>query len=179
MTAPTAVANSPSTRLNRAANAHPDAADRSALSTVYSQDRTTNRRVFVEAWRKARAGAALDALEQRIVDLIERHPEYRAAFRDEDDALTRDWLPALGEVNPFLHLSLHLAVIEQITTDQPVGIRKLFARLVAQQFGDTHGAEHQVMECLAEALWQSQRDGQTFRPKAYLKCIRRRSPAGV
>ena len=145
---------------------------------MYSQDRTTNRRVFVEAWRKAQAGAALDALEQRIVDLIGRHPEYRAAFRDDDDALARDWLPELGEVNPFLHLSLHLAVLEQVTIDQPVGIRKLFAKLVAHQLGDTHAAEHQVMECLAEALWQSQRDGQSFRPKSYLKCIRRRAAAG-
>lgn len=145
---------------------------------VYSHDRSTNRRVFVEAWRKAQAGASLDSLEQRIVSLIARHPEYRAAFCDDDDVLARDWLPELGEVNPFLHLSLHLAVLDQVTIDQPVGIRKLFARLVAHQFGDTHAAEHQVMECLAEALWHSQRDGQTFRPKAYLKCIRRRGGAG-
>ena len=37
-------------------------------------------------------------------------------------SLDRDWAPKGGETNPFLHLSLHLAVAEQLAIDQPAGI---------------------------------------------------------
>lgn len=138
---------------------------------MFHQDRTDNRRVFIDAWRKAGAGEPLTDMERRIADLMARHPEYRAAWTE--DALDQDWLPELGDVNPFLHLGLHLAVLEQLAIDQPKGIRRAFRTLLDEHFGDQHAAEHQVMDCLAEMLWRTQREGQPYRPKAYLKCLHR------
>lgn len=142
---------------------------------MYGADRTKNRRVSVEAWRKAQAGEPLTDMEARLADLIGQHPEYHGAFRDDEDALLRDWLPEGGEANPFMHISLHLALLEQLALDQPAGLRKAFTRLIDSHFGDTHAAEHTAMECLAEALWLAQREGREFRPKGWLKCIRRRT----
>ena len=63
---------------------------------------------------------------------------------DTSSAITRR---RAATVNPFLHLSLHLAVAEQLAIDQPPGIRAQFERLRAAK-GDEHAALHAVLECL-------------------------------
>lgn len=139
---------------------------------MFSNDRQTHRRVFIEAWRKAEAGEPLEALEAQIVEILRLHPEYHVHLGDPEGALDRDWLPEDGETNPFLHLGLHLAVLEQTSLDRPSGIRKLYRQLIATT-GDLHDADHRVMECLAEALWRTTQGSKPFNEKAYLKCIRR------
>jgi hypothetical protein len=139
---------------------------------MFSDDRKTHRQVMVDAWAKARNGLPLEPLEAQIVQIVQMHPEYRAALDEPEATLDRDWLPENGDTNPFLHLGLHLAVLEQIGLDRPAGIRKLHAHLVAAT-GTAHAADHRVIDCLAEALWRAQRDGKPFNEKAYLKCIRR------
>jgi hypothetical protein len=74
-------------------------------------------------------------------------------------------------MNPFLHLSLHLAIAEQLAIDQPVGIRAEYERLVAAR-GDEHEALHAILECLGETLWQAQRLGGAPDEAAYLDCVR-------
>ena len=139
---------------------------------MFSDDRQTHRRVFIEAWRKAGAGEPLQPLEAQIVEILRLHPEYHDHLRDPDGVLDRDWLPEGGETNPFLHLGLHLAVLEQVGLDRPTGVRKLYRRLI-ESTGDVHEADHIIMECLAETLWRTSQDGKPFNEKAYLKCIRR------
>jgi len=93
-------------------------------------------------------------------------------LRDPEEALDRDWDPRAGEANPFLHLALHLAIVEQLGLDRPAGIRALHRNL-SREMGDTHEAEHRIVECLARALWRAQHDGKGFDAKSYLKCIKR------
>ena len=57
---------------------------------------------------------------------------------------------------------MHLAIEEQLSIDQPPGIRLEFARIAAKS-GDRHAACHEVMECLAETVWRAQRDGVALR----------------
>lgn len=135
-------------------------------------DRQSHRQVFVEAWNKARAGLPLAPLEARIVEILRIHPEYHLLLEAPDSILDRDYLPEQGETNPFLHLGLHLTVLEQVSIDQPAGIRALHARLL-RAIGDEHAATHAILECLGAALWKLQRDRRPFDPKSYLKCIRR------
>jgi hypothetical protein len=104
-------------------------------------------------------------------DLVELHPEYHALL-EADDALTHEWTPEQGETNPFLHLSLHLAIEEQLSIDQPPGIRAGFETLQARR-GDRHEALHAVLDCLGEMVWRSQRERQPPDGAAYLDCIRR------
>ncbi|EXJ15197.1 DUF1841 family protein [Imhoffiella purpurea] len=137
---------------------------------MLSADRQTHRRIFIQAWRKARQSEPLEPLERQIVEILQRHPEYQGLLETEDATLDKDFLPQQGETNPFLHLGLHLAILEQISIDQPAGIRQGYLDL-AQGLGDAHQAEHRIMECLANALWRLQHDQGPFDEGDYLACI--------
>jgi hypothetical protein len=137
----------------------------------HDQDRGGLRRLYVEAWRKHRAGRPLEPLEHQIVTVIEQHPEYHALLEDEAEALGRDFTPEGGQSNPFLHMGLHLAIREQAATDRPAGIAAIRAQLV-ERFADPHEAEHRMLERLAEALWLSQRTAQPPDEGAYLESLR-------
>jgi hypothetical protein len=137
----------------------------------HDQSRDQLRQMYIDAWRKRRERMPLEPLEAQITDVIELHPEYQAALEDPDRVLDRDYSPEGGQSNPFLHMGLHLAVRDQIGTDRPLGIRQAFVEL-AQRLGDEHGAEHQMIECLAQAMWESQRSGLPPNELAYLESVR-------
>jgi len=126
----------------------------------------------MEAWRKRRAGLPSEPLEAQVADVIALHPEYHAALERGEDALARDYIPEGGQSNPFLHMGLHLAVRDQIATDRPAGLRKAFESL-AQRIGSAHDAEHRIIECLAEAMWDAQRSGRPPDEAAYLQRVLR------
>lgn len=141
---------------------------------MLTNNRNELRQHYLSAWHKACANEPLSALEEQIVAVIRQHPEYQPLLEQGETALAREWRPESGDTNPFLHMGLHLALQEQLATDRPAGIRRLYKAMIDACLGDVHTAEHRILDCLAEALWKAQRDGQDLRPKAYLKCIKRR-----
>jgi len=140
---------------------------------MFSGDRGELRRVFFECWRLKRDGKPLDGLQQIIAGVIEQHPEYHRLLENRDD-LDRDFNTRQGEDNPFLHLSMHIALIEQISTDRPPGVRDCHRKL-SRSLGSAHEAEHRMMQCLSEALWQAQRNKAMPDESAYLACLKRLS----
>ena len=136
------------------------------------QTRDELRGMYFAAWRKFRAGQPLEPLERQIAAVIAEHPEYHAWLEAGDSALTAEFAPEGGQMNPFLHLGLHLAVREQVATDRPAGIAGVHAALAAR-FGDAHGAEHAMLEILGEIVWESQRAGRAPDEAAYLERLRR------
>ena len=139
---------------------------------LFDTDRDSLRRFYVESWQKAREGRPLTPLESQVADVVERHPEYQAMLGDPERAMGREYLPEDGETNPFLHMGLHLALAEQVSTDRPPGVAAVHRRLGAR-LGGSHDAEHAMMECLAEAIWQAQRDGRAPDEDAYMACLER------
>ena len=137
---------------------------------MFNPSRDEARRFLIDAWNNRRAGLPLSDLERIAVAIIARHPEYHALL--EEDNLDRDWRPESGDVNPFLHLSLHLAVAEQLAIDQPPGIRAEFDRIRVAR-GDEHEAQHAVLECLGEVLWNAQRHSTAPDAALYLACLAR------
>jgi|SRR4051794_32246052 len=137
-----------------------------------TQSRDQLRNVYIEAWRKRREGLPMEPLEMQIADVIQLHPEYQAALTKSESVLDRDYTPEGGQSNPFLHMGLHLAVRDQLATDRPVGIRKAFDA-VAKRAGDAHEAEHQLIECLAETLWDAQRVGLPPDEMLYLQRVQK------
>jgi len=137
---------------------------------MYAPTRDEARRFLIDAWAKRRAGAPLSGLEETAAKLIAMHPEYHAILEAPERHLERDYAPEAGAINPFLHLSLHLAVAEQLAIDQPRGIRAQFERLAAAR-GDEHAALHAVLECLGEVVWQAQRLRAAPDEKLYLDCL--------
>ena len=140
---------------------------------MFTPSRDEARRFIGEAWNKYRAGQPLSSLEQTVAGIVALHPEYHDLVENAQRHLERDWSPESGTTNPFLHLSLHLAIAEQLAIDQPPGIRAQFERLRAG-LGDEHAALHAVLECLGETLWQAQRMGQPLDGAAYLECLKRK-----
>lgn len=133
--------------------------------------RDSMRQQYVEAWRKAQAGEALEPLQQVIATIVAMHPEYHA-FLSSDDAVGYEFSVESGQSNPFLHMGLHIALHEQLSTDRPAGFRQAYQAIVARH-GDVHEAEHQIMECLGKSLWQAQRSGQMPDEAAYLECVQK------
>lgn len=137
---------------------------------MFNPTRDQARQFLFEAWRKYRDRAILTDLEALAADHVLRHPEYHALLADAEANLDRDWRPEAGETNPFLHLMMHLSISEQLSIDQPAGIRARFLTL-ARRLGDEHAAQHETMDCLAEMIWTSQRYGAPPDGAAYLACL--------
>jgi hypothetical protein len=136
-----------------------------------TQSREQLRRAYMDAWRKHRERLPMEPLEAQIADVVVLHPEYHPKLEREEDALNQDYSPESGQSNPFLHMGLHLAVRDQIATDRPKGIRSAYEAIAGSR--DPHEAEHMMIECLAEAIWESQRSGRPPDEQAYLESIRR------
>lgn len=138
---------------------------------MFNPSREQVRQFFCESWRKHRAHAILQGAEATAADLIEQHPEYHALLENPGEALEKEFTPESGQMNPFLHLSLHLAIADQISIDQPFGIRAAYDTLRARL--DVHEAEHAILECLGETIWKAQRQGGELDANDYLERVRR------
>jgi Domain of unknown function (DUF1841) len=139
---------------------------------MFNPTREQVRRFFFDAWRKYRDGAPLEGMETVAIEIAMLHPEYHPVLDAPDRHVDQDYTPEGGQTNPFLHMSLHMAVAEQIGIDQPAGIRAEFERIAAAR-GDRHEALHAVLECLGEVVWRAQRDQAPPDGEAYLECLRR------
>lgn len=139
---------------------------------MFTPTREQVRNFFFDTWRKYREGAALEGLETVALEVLLLHPEYHHVLDDPARFLDRDYTPEEGQTNPFLHMSMHVAIAEQLSIDQPPGIRAEFERILAAR-GDRHDALHAVLECLGEVVWQAQRDRAAPDTEAYLECLRR------
>ena len=141
---------------------------------MFAPSQNDVRQFFCEAHRKQRDGAPLTPLEVLAGDWIAQHPEYHADLADVDAALAAVYTVEDGRSNPFLHLSMHLSISEQIGIDQPRGIRQAF-ELLRHRLGSAHEAQHEVMECLGEMMWASQRSGLPPDGERYIECVRQRA----
>ncbi|KTD11661.1 hypothetical protein Lgra_1119 [Legionella gratiana] len=115
------------------------------------------RHMFFSSWEKYQQRVLLSPLEHEIVQVILAHPEYHKMLGNQYKFQQQSYSPELGEPNPFLHMGLHLAVREQISTDRPIGISAIYTKLL-QKYHDPLAVEHLIMEQLAECLWLSQKN---------------------
>ena len=139
--------------------------------TLFNPSRDEVRQFFCGAWQKQLTGGVLTPIEMIACSWIKLHPEYHAILTS-NEALSHEFTPEQGQTNPFLHLSMHLSISEQISIDQPPGI-KLVAEQLTRKLDSEHEAQHQIMECLGRALWESQRNGQALDAHAYIESIRK------
>ena len=140
---------------------------------MFNPSRDDVRDFFFGVWKKHEAREIMTPLETQALDWVLEHPEYHPLLAAPEQSRSKDFGPEFGAVNPFLHLSLHLSVTEQISIDQPPGIRAQYERL-AKKHGSLHETAHDVLECLGETVWQAQRDNAPPDGEAYLECIKRK-----
>ena len=129
---------------------------------LYGHDRSRMRQFYLDAWRKYRTQQEIEPLERLIAEVIALHPEYHSLLQSQ--TLHKDFE---GETNPFLHMSLHIAVREQLSADRPPGVRAIYQQLLLHK-RDNHAAEHLMIEVLAESLWQAQQNGTAPDEQRYL-----------
>jgi Domain of unknown function (DUF1841) len=141
---------------------------------MFEPTRDQAREFFFETWRKAQAGEVMTGMEALALEIVLLHPEYHGVLGDPERSQHRDYYPELGQTNPFLHMSLHLALEEQLSIDQPRGIVTCFGALAARH-GERHAALHDAIECLAEMLWRAQRERAEPDGAAYLECLEARA----
>lgn len=141
---------------------------------MFNPSRDQARQFLFDTWAKQKAGAPLTDLEKIALMVISLHGEYHGLLDQPERYLGRDYLPEFGETNPFLHMNMHLAIEEQLSIDQPRGVRELY-RSLCEATGDEHTAQHEMMDCLAEMIWQAQRSGTGPDGGLYLACMRRKA----
>lgn len=137
---------------------------------MFQPTRDEARQFLFESWRKRRVGELLTPLEDLTAQLIDKHPEYHALFDDPERNQDKDFAPDGDVVNPFLHLMMHLTIEEQISIGQPQGIREQFVRLT-QKYESEHEAQHAIMDCLGEMIWQAQRNKTGPDATVYMNCL--------
>lgn len=141
--------------------------------SLYNPSRDQARQFLFDAWAKFKQNTQLTDLEKIAVEVMQMHPEYHAILDAPERYLHQQYFPEMGETNPFLHLSLHLSVIEQISINQPIGISEVYATLLKKD-GDRHAAQHDLLECLAETIWYSQRNNVPLDSAHYMKLLNER-----
>ena len=135
------------------------------------QNREQLRQMYLDAWRKYTARQPLEPLEAQVAAVVAEHPEYVPVLESGPPALAADYTPEGGRENPFLHMGLHLAIREQVATHRPPGIAEIHQSL-SKRLGDSHAAEHAMLEALAETLWEAQRAGKAPDEQRYLERLR-------
>ena len=131
------------------------------------------RRYFGHVWQNRLNPLQLDALQQKALRIIEAHPEYQIYLEQVEEYLDKNWTPEQGETNPFLHLSLHLSIQEQVGIDQPFGIRAIHQKLIGMHNDNWVKAEDEMMDALVETIWQAQRHNQGLDVNAYMTRLRK------
>jgi len=139
---------------------------------IFNPSREEVRRFFCDSWKKKTEGHILDPMETLASDWMVDHPEYHALLNDPEGAIAQDYTPERGETNPFLHLSMHLSISEQISVNQPPGIKEI-ARKLTLKTGSEHEAQHLIMKCLGQVLWEAQREGGQLSPEKYLEALKK------
>ena len=136
----------------------------------FSNDRTKLRRTYFDIWQKTLKKQPLEPMEQMISQVINEHPEYHPMFANEK-ALNKEFFSET-EANPFMHMGLHLAIREQIATRRPEILAVCYNSLCTK-FGNSHDAEHQIMECLTEMLWTAQQKNAPPDEVHYINCLKK------
>jgi len=136
--------------------------------SIFNPSRDEVRAFFFEVWRKHQQQSVLTPLEELALRVMLLHPEYHATLDRPEQYAQQEYFPEQGETNPFLHMSLHLSLLEQISINQPTGITQVYQQLLLH-YQDEMQVQHGMMECLVETIWQAQRYQQPLDSAAYLQ----------
>jgi hypothetical protein len=142
--------------------------------SLFNPSRDEVRAFFFEAWKKFKAQKPLTDLEKIALGVMHMHPEYHAILDAPDRFKHQDYFPEFGETNPFLHMSLHLSLLEQISINQPTGIADIYTKLKLKHQNE-HDAQHAILECLAETIWQAQRSNTGMDSAHYLQLLQQKA----
>lgn len=132
--------------------------------SMYTDNRDAYRQLFFNVWAKYQKQLALQPVEQQVLEVIVAHPEYHALLNAPQQYMTQEFEL---EENPFFHMSLHIAIREQLVLDRPAGIKQVHRQLLTK-FANAHDAEHYMATVLARVMYTAQQNGLPPDEKEYL-----------
>jgi hypothetical protein len=141
---------------------------------MFVQDRDEARSYFYQVWSKQKNKLPLEPIEAIISDVIMEHPEYHHYLEVEESSKENDFSPEQNETNPFLHMGMHIALKEQVSSNRPTGINDAYKKIMTKS-SSTHDAEHKMMECLGRILWEAHRNNALPNDDDYLECLNKAS----
>jgi hypothetical protein len=134
---------------------------------MYTDNRNAYRQIFFDVWQKHLKKLPLQTVEAQVLDVILAHPEYHAMLDNQQTFMTQEF--SLQE-NPFIHMSLHIALREQLQLDRPAGIKEVAQNLIKKY--SAHDAEHMMTTVMANMMYQSQQTGNAPDDNDYLRQLR-------
>ena len=141
--------------------------------SLFNPSRDEVREFFFDAWAKFKAQKPLTDLEKIGLGVMLMHSEYHAILDAPEQFKSQEYFPEFGETNPFLHMSLHLSISEQISINQPTGIAAIYVQLKIKHQNE-HDAQHDILECLAEVIWQAQRNNSALDSHNYVQLLQQK-----
>jgi hypothetical protein len=138
--------------------------------SLFNPSRDEVRDFFFHSWAKFKQSQPLTDLEKIAINIIQMHPEYHSILDKPEQYKHQPYFPEQGETNPFLHMSLHLSILEQISINQPVGITDIYTQLKIKH-QEEHAAQHDVLDCLAETIWIAQQNNTGLNANHYLELL--------
>ena len=142
--------------------------------SLFNPSRDEVREFFFNTWSQFKTQKPLTDLEKIALSVIHMHPEYHAILNLPEQYMHQEYFPEFGETNPFLHMSLHLSILEQISINQPTGITNIYQQLKLKH-QEEHNAQHDILDCLAEAIWQAQRNNTALDANFYVQLLQQKS----
>ena len=141
--------------------------------SLFNPSRDEVRDFFFDAWGKFKAQKPLTDLEKIALSVIHMHPEYQPILNAPTQFKHQEYFPEFGETNPFLHMSLHVSILEQISINQPIGIADIYTQLKLKHQNE-HRALHDILDCLAETIWQAQRNNNALDANNYVQLLQQK-----
>ncbi len=141
---------------------------------LFNPSRDEVRTFFFDTWTKFKKNLVLTDLEKIALGIIHMHLEYHAILNAPEQFKHQEYFPEFGETNPFLHMSLHLSILEQISINQPIGITDIYEKLKLKHQNE-HDAQHDILECLGEVIWQAQRNNTALDANYYVQLLQQKA----
>lgn len=141
--------------------------------SLFNPSRDEVREFFFYTWSQFKTQKPFTDLEKISLGVIHMHPEYQTILDAPEQYKQQEYFPEFGVTNPFLHMSLHLSILEQISINQPIGIAGIYDQLKLK-YQNEHDAQHDILDCLAEAIWQAQRNNTALDANFYVQLLQQK-----
>jgi hypothetical protein len=132
--------------------------------------RESNRQRLHEVWVAAKAGRPLAGEEAAYAKAMLDHPEYHNAWEFADQVGAAEYV--VDGANPFLHITVHVIIENQLAQGDPPEVAKTLERLLGQGMG-RHGAIHAIAAAFMEVAFPAFQGREPFNTKRYIKKVRR------
>ncbi|MEK7249331.1 MAG: DUF1841 family protein [Bacteroidota bacterium] len=124
-----------------------------------------------DLWTRVKLGETLEGEDKAFGDLLMQHKEYYSTWDAADKLMDKEY-DTETEVNPFAHLALDAAVVNQLDNANPPQVKETYERLTLQ--GASHlAAIHSIAYELATEIWQAGHDRKPFNTERYARQLRR------